>query len=412
MTNQEIIRAAQSEQGGDSFPGVDRYRVKALPPGTRLVKLEPSSSGFFIPWEVYRRYMRDSKCLSEVYQISPWKNKGNSKHTFEHIYRQDASLFVTTREIKVAEGISKQNVQYGKGGEVQYHLSGYKRGNESINSSLGVKKNNLLSLRNFGLDVHSAQIIELKRDFYVNNRNYHAYLAQTEELKRLRDQLTIPGHVKKCNERLVELEKTTKVYQDRIQRNLAQFKQLYPELSMPSAPSYEKVVRYQERLAAAPEKRAELLNPRLERESQALKAHLIAKVDQTARKVISGEWKPGECDREIKVDEIRKVYETDQFVKRAQCLKQMADGNARVNQLEQAIAQIDNREKELLRMGKLSHVLDDQRPSLQGELNQIKARQQTLRGELSSLDKRLCDYQHFLAMSGKATELTGPSLRF
>lgn len=71
MTSQDLIKAARAEQGGDAFPGIDKYRVKTLPPGTKLVKLEPSSSGFFIPWQEYIKFKRDATLISQAYQLAP-----------------------------------------------------------------------------------------------------------------------------------------------------------------------------------------------------------------------------------------------------------------------------------------------------------------------------------------------------
>jgi hypothetical protein len=411
MNREDIVRIARAEQGGDAFPGIDKYKVKTLPPGTRLVKLEPSSSGYFIPWQEYIKFKRDATRISQAYQMAPWETKNKAKFGHDFMYRTQASLFVTTKPIQVATGPTRFNPQYGPGGPTQVHLAGYQKGQISQNLLLGIQKTHTLQLINAGISVQSAKKHELMRDYHVNSRNYHACLSQSQELKNLREKLTSPGHIRICSERLAELNKLSQKYLSRIERNLGQFHSLYPTLPQPTAPTYEKAIRYQERLAASFDK-TQVVDPRLERESRDLREHLTAKVEMTAGKVIRGEWKPGECDREVKIDEVRKLYESDQFVKRALCQKQLADNSARICQLERALIQFDHRDSDLADQGRLGHTIQEPPPGLAGELNALREQGQTLRGELRGLETRQADYHQFLTLCNKGPELSGLGLRF
>jgi hypothetical protein len=411
MTNQEIIQAARAEQGGDAYPGIDRYKVKTLPPGTHLVKLEPSGSGFFIPLSEYKKIGPDATNLSQGYQVGPWVNQNLAKQSDPFIYRNHASLFITTREIKVASGPTDANLQYGKGTFIQNHIAGFVRDDSQIQHNLGLKKVSTITLANIGLDKQSGESIELTRAIYTQIRNYHAYLAQTQELMKLRDSLTSPGHIRICNDRLKALQDIISDHRKEIKRNLGQFHSLYPTLPQPTAPTYEKAIRYQERLAAALDK-TQVIDPKMEKESRDLREHLTAKVEMTAGKVIRGEWKPGECDREVKIDEVRKLYESDQFVKRALCQKQLADNSARISQLERAIIQFDRHDSDLADRGRLGHTIQEPPPGLAGELNALREQGQTLRGELRGLETRQADYHQFLTLCNKGPELSGPGLRF
>jgi hypothetical protein len=411
MTNREIIRAARAEQGGDAFPGIDKYKVKTLPPGTRLVKLEPSSSGYFIPWKEYIRMKRDSGNLSSAYQLAPWDTRNKTSIPYDYIYRKEASLFLTTKEIKVASGFTNQNTHYGKGGAVQIHICNYKKGFDQHNLSIGIHNKASLQLVNFGIETKTGDAIEYARKIHTQTRNYHAYLSQAEELKRLRDQLKSPGQIRICNDRLNELSNHINHYKNEIVNNRQKFHSLYPTLPQPTAPTYEKAIRYQERLAAALDKTQEI-DPKMEKESRDLREHLTAKVEMTAGKVIRGEWKPGECDREVKIDEVRKLYESDQFVKRALCQKQLADNSARISQLERALIQFDRHDSDLADRGRLGHTIQEPPPGLAGELNALREQGQTLRGELRGLETRQADYHQFLTLCNKGPELSGPGLRF
>lgn len=411
MTGREIAEAARFAQGGDTYPGIDKFRIRTLPAGSRLVKLEPSGSGFFIPWHEYLRFRRNSSELSKAYQIAPrnCRDLANSKNAYD--YRSRASLFITVREIQVAHGTVKSNPQYGSGNFEQIFIADYKMDDILNHSNLGIRKVHDLSLSHTSLDSVSGDAIFIKEKIYSHIRNYHAYLSQQESLRKLYGQITIPSQKLIYDHKLTELKKICELYKKRIERNICHFHQLYPDLSPPRAPTYERAIRYQEQLARAEKLGLEMVpHPRLERESRQLRQHLIAKVDDTVRKVVGGAWKPEECDREIRIDNLRRLYETDQFIKRSQCLQQIADQNARIRELELAIDRIDKREKELLAMGKLNHVLDDRRPALRHELDSAQALCGTLKNELTSLESRRHDYQTFLAMSGKTREISGFSL--
>lgn len=411
MTSQEIIQAAKAEQGGDAFPGIDQYRAKTLPAGTKLVKLEPSSSGFFIPWEEYLRCNRDANQLSKQYQIAPRNTKNRNDIPFDYDYRNKASLFVTTRDIKVAEGSTLMNPQYGPGGPKQIHLADYKVGNDLQNAKIGIQQTHTLKLTNPGLNANTGDAFTIQARIHKQIRNYHAALSQKMDLLKLQDQLTSPGHKKICADKLETLEKICSDIQKRIERNTNQFQSLYPTMPPPTAPTYEKVIGYQEKLAASADQ-TKVFSPKLDKESRDLREHLTAKVDMTAGKIIRGEWKPGQCDQEVKIDEVRKIYETDQFVKRALCQKQLVNNSNRVEQLERAMAQFGTPEQRLYHQGKLGHTLQEPPPGLMGEITALKQEGQLLRGELKSLEHRQDDYQQFLSLCGKAPELKGPGLRF
>ncbi len=158
--------------------------------------------------------------------------------------------------------------------------------------------------------------------------------------------------------------------------------------------------------------KSQVVDPRLEKESRELREHLTAKVEMTAGKIIRGEWKPGECDREVKIDEVRKVYESDQFVKRALCQKQLVENSARIQQLERAMDQYEHPKADLADRGRLGHTLQEPPPGLKGELHALGERGQELRVELKALESRHADYQQFLSLCNKGPELTGPTLRF
>jgi hypothetical protein len=411
MTNQEIIRAARAEQGGDAYPGIDDYKVKTLAPGTHLVKLEPSGSGFFIPLSEFNKIGPDATNLSQGYQVGPWVNKNRSTNADYFIYRNHASIFVTTREIKVASGSTDKNPQYGKGTCKQNHISGFVRDDPQVQNKLGIQKINTIILTNIGLDRKAGESIELSRIICTQTRNYHAFLSQAQELTRLRNSLRSPGQKKTCNDRLQELSKNIDHIRNKITNNRLTFTSLYPHLPLPTAPTYERAIRYQEKLAVAVDK-SQVVDPKMEKESRELREHLTAKVEMTAGKIIRGEWKPGECDREVKIDEVRKVYESDQFVKRALCQKHLVENSARIQQLERAMDQYECPIADLADRGRLGHTLQEPPPGLRGELSALGERGQELRIELKGLESRHADYQQFLSLCKKGPELTGPALRF
>jgi hypothetical protein len=236
-------------------------------------------------------------------------------------------------------------------------------------------------------------------------------LSQAEELKRLRDQLRSPGQIRICDERLKELSNRINQIKTEILSNRQKFQSLYPHLPLPTAPTYERAIRYQEKLAVAVDK-SQVVDPKMEKESRELREHLTAKVEMTAGKIIRGEWKPGECDREVKIDEVRKVYESDQFVKRALCQKHLVENSARIQQLERAMDQYECPIADLADRGRLGHTLQEPPPGLRGELSALGERGQELRIELKGLESRHADYQQFLSLCKKGPELTGPALRF
>ena len=67
-------KMASAWQGYDLYPGIDQYQDTILKKGTLLVKLEPSSSGYFIPYEKYlevkeKQLLASSKDLSQGVQV-------------------------------------------------------------------------------------------------------------------------------------------------------------------------------------------------------------------------------------------------------------------------------------------------------------------------------------------------------
>jgi len=464
----DLIKSSRAEQGGDRFPGIDEPRLKTLPQGTILIKFEPSQSGFFVSEQPVNQLDGNSKELAKAFQIAPRAQTIDGRLVYD--YRERASVFVTSREIEVAASRALANPQYGPGGPEQIHIADYQVDRPAHNLSLGLQKVDEVSLTDFKLDKAGGEKLEAQNRLHIQTRNYFCYLSQAEELARLRPLITNPQSVKKCDSIIREIKQEASNLRKSIAYELNNLKNQYPDLKNVAFPSYQEKITHLEKTMASPALSRPLSESQLDRDCTGLRRHLLDKVQDSIAKVVSGKWSMEKCDQEIKIDDLRKGYEADQFALRAQCDHRLALNGRRVRELEYQIGRIDNREKELLRMGKFMHTLQDKAPlakeadsrlffkksfldrhhhdlrayfdarselgqhgihtpqdlsrqeqhffkndapsreALRAELGTVKAEGQELRTQAHALSRQLGEYQQFLSMRSAQPSLDGSRL--
>ncbi|MBR3518952.1 MAG: hypothetical protein IKN77_02385 [Paludibacteraceae bacterium] len=121
------IRTASDRQGGDKYPGIDTYEYTTLRKGTRICalvayneegKMKPCE--FYFPQKVLQQVGNNPIKLSQGLQISPWKNP----KTGVYCYRTRVATFVVTRDFETEYSAKvEENLCYGNGGFIQYHIS-------------------------------------------------------------------------------------------------------------------------------------------------------------------------------------------------------------------------------------------------------------------------------------------------
>ena len=148
--NESPSKKAVAWQGYDLFPGIDQYENKVLKSGTKLVKLEPSGSGYFTTFETYENLKKNNSekasaiVLSEGLQVAPWKHgikdvHGNIDSVYE--YRSEVAIVELQNDIEVAYGsMTLANAEYGDGNFPQIYIAGYDGKAKEHNEKIGLKE--------------------------------------------------------------------------------------------------------------------------------------------------------------------------------------------------------------------------------------------------------------------------------
>ena len=346
--DRDLVRLAEKQQGGEHFPGVDRYRPVTLTPGTKLVKLEPSSSGYFIPHEEYQKSQGNSRNLSTGVQVAPRKRIINGQKFYD--YRSELSVWTVEKPIRAVQGPTLANPQYGNGGMRQIHISSYRPGDGEHNRQIGLIEHSRCKLRDNSLSQKHGDLFAIRLNYHLRMRNLFCHLDQLSELKSLHCGTLTPRQ----QEQISGLREALQDRVTRYERRLA----FTPNEQKIPCPSYDKQIdSLKTRLdGSAP------LSPSQTEEIKALRDNLMSQVGDTIGQVVRGELPYGQRNREIHVDELRTAYECHRFVGHSRCLSLIQDNTRQLGQVERQLAQIDRREKDLLRLGKLMHVLMEKQP--------------------------------------------------
>ena len=98
---------AQSWQGSGKYPGIDRYRDITIKEGMVIYRGEPNGTEYFTTKSAIERSGKKATKIFEGLQVE--KNP-------IHGYRGNMQGYKTTKDIRVAYGITKANPQFGQGG--------------------------------------------------------------------------------------------------------------------------------------------------------------------------------------------------------------------------------------------------------------------------------------------------------
>lgn len=98
---------AQSWQGSGKYPGIDRYRDITIKDGMVIYRGEPNGTEYFTTKSAIERSGKEATRVFEGLQVE--KNP-------IHGYRGNMQGYKTTKDIRVAYGITKANPQFGQGG--------------------------------------------------------------------------------------------------------------------------------------------------------------------------------------------------------------------------------------------------------------------------------------------------------
>lgn len=122
---EEKMKSASDWQGGDKYPGIDKYEKVVLKPGHELCalvlidergKVRPSE--FLFPTRALRTVGDDAAELNRLLQVAPCQNK----ETAECTYKAVLASFRLREPIEFDKCVSTENTAYGKGGLAHYYL--------------------------------------------------------------------------------------------------------------------------------------------------------------------------------------------------------------------------------------------------------------------------------------------------
>ena len=122
---EEKMKFASDWQGGDKYPGIDKYEKVVLKPGHELCalvlidergKVRPSE--FLFPTRALRTVGDDAAELNRLLQVAPCQNK----ETAECTYKAVLASFRLREPIEFDKCVSTENTAYGKGGLAHYYL--------------------------------------------------------------------------------------------------------------------------------------------------------------------------------------------------------------------------------------------------------------------------------------------------
>lgn len=305
-------REAVAWQGFDSFPGIDRYEDKVIKAGTVLVKLEPSRSGYFTTLDVYERLRKDGKVssieLSEGLQVAPWRNRA----TGDYEYRGKVSFTTLKHDVEVAYGEKTlANQEYGQGNFVQIYIAGYDGENRENNRSFGLEETGGEELTDHVISEDRWRNIQGANHQHLLKRDLFCYQKCRDDL----NSLMLEGNGDKgikdyCEQQLIELELLIRDTVEDLQRSIAEFGSL-------NTPTYEAEIRY----LAAKHKHHEP-DAAIEKE--------IAKLNESLMKKIEGEMlKPAE-QRNMKIDDLQKTVQWNQFVQLSEQIRHIKKEMAEV----------------------------------------------------------------------------------
>lgn len=122
---EEKMKSASDWQGGDRYPGVDKYEKVELKPGHELCALvliddrgRVRPSEFLFPTRALRTVGDDAAELNRLLQVAPCQNK----ETAECTYKAVLASFRLREPIELDKCVSTENTAYGKGGLAHYYL--------------------------------------------------------------------------------------------------------------------------------------------------------------------------------------------------------------------------------------------------------------------------------------------------
>ncbi|MBR4712710.1 MAG: hypothetical protein IKP27_03425 [Paludibacteraceae bacterium] len=122
---EEKMKSASDWQGGDRYPGIDKYEKVVLKPGHELCALvliddrgRVRPSEFLFPTRALRTVGDDAAELNRLLQVAPCQNK----ETAECTYKAVLASFRLREPIEFDKCVSTENTAYGKGGLAHYYL--------------------------------------------------------------------------------------------------------------------------------------------------------------------------------------------------------------------------------------------------------------------------------------------------
>ncbi|WP_435924238.1 hypothetical protein [Paenibacillus sp. DYY-L-2] len=228
-------KEAVAWQGYDSFPGMDRYEDKVIKAGTVLVKLEPSSSGYFTTLEVYESLKKNGKVsaveLSEGLQVAPWRNP----KTDEIVYRSKVSFTILENDIVAAYGEKTlANQEYGEGNFVQIYVAGY---DKDAKEKIGLRDHGGEELVDTTISKEQWNEIQTRHTQHLLKRNLFCYLKSRDVLSRIASDTQDVAIREFCEKQLQKVDKRINTYIEDIQLSIGTVGRIH-------APSYDELNRY------------------------------------------------------------------------------------------------------------------------------------------------------------------------
>ncbi|MBP5481044.1 MAG: hypothetical protein J6Y22_04770 [Paludibacteraceae bacterium] len=122
---EEKIKSASDWQGGDKYPGIDKFEKVVLKPGHELCALvlidekgRVRPSEFLFPTRALKTVGDDAAELNRLLQVAPCQNK----ETAECTYKAVLTSFRLREPVEFDKCVSTENPAYGKGGLTHYYL--------------------------------------------------------------------------------------------------------------------------------------------------------------------------------------------------------------------------------------------------------------------------------------------------
>ena len=291
--NESPSKKAVAWQGYDLFPGMDQYETRVLKAGTKLVKLEPSGSGYFTAWETYENLNKNngkgvsSVELSEGLQVAPWKHKIQDEHDDNsdaiYEYRDAVSIVELQNDIEVAYGkMTLANAEYGNGKFPQIFIAGYDGEEKENNEKFGLKEIDIGKLEGNEIGKKQWDHIQGKHEQHLLKRNLFCYQNCKDNLMYLKEKTNDIEVKKYCEEKIREIEQKIYDYKSDIKNSIS-------NVGNVKSTTYDKLNKYLHEKANSHALGEEnfKLDPVIEKSKEAINLNLMRKVNKDSKKDVA-----------------------------------------------------------------------------------------------------------------------------